>query len=170
MKIRLLPIATVLYLFMALQGCATAPRNPSSSELAATSAIPLAEPALDHYIAWIPRDKAQTATVAEALARTTLGSARQLASDRLCNGAWVGDSAVTNVIGPIPVWANTTNGSYPAWYYRISHLPGLRGCTAASDAQLYKAMEASLPGWIRIMPARLYSRKTPPAETVTLLD
>jgi len=169
MRIRLLPIATALYLFMVLQGCAMTPRSPSSSELAATSAIPAVEPALDHYIAWIPRDKAQTATVAKALTHTALGNARKQAGDHLCDGIWVGNSTVTNIIGPIQAWAATTNGGYPAWYYRISHLPGLQGCTTASDAQVYQEMEASLPEWIHVQSASVSSGKQRPLETVTLL-
>lgn len=169
MRIRLLPIIITLYLFMVLQGCAMTPRSPSNSELAATGAIPAVEPALDHYIAWIPRDKAQTATVAKALTHTALGSARQQAGNHLCDGIWVGNSTVTNVIGPIQAWAATTNGGYPAWYYRISHLPGLKGCTRASDAQVYQAMEASLPEWIRVQSANMNSGKQRPLETVTLL-
>ena len=147
------------------------PRNPSKSELAATSTIPAAEPALDHYIAWIPRDKAQTATVARALTHTALGSARKQAGDHLCGGIWIGDNEVTKVTGPIQVWASSTDGGgYAAWYYRISHLPGLKGCAAASDARVYQAMEANMPKWLRIQTATTNTGKQPALKTtVTLL-
>ncbi len=154
---------------MALQGCAMAPHNPSASELAATGAIPAAEPALDHYIAWVPRDKAQTATVARAMAHTALGSARKQAGDHLCSGIWIGNNTVENVIGPIPAWASTANGGYAAWYYRISHQPGLKGCAAATDATVYQAIEANLPTWLRVQTANATLGEQPSLETVTLL-
>ena len=170
MRIRLSPILVTVYLLMVLQGCAMAPHNPSESELASTGAIPAAEPALDHYIAWVPRDEAQTATVAKALTHTALGSARKQAGDQLCGGIWIGNNTVTNVIGPIQAWASTENGGYAAWYYRISHLPGLKGCTTATDARVYQAMEANLPKWLRVQTANANSGKQRPLETVTLLE
>jgi len=105
MKLRLLTRLVTVYLLLVLQACAMAPRSPSTLEVAASSAIPAAEPALDHYIAWIPRDEAQTATVARALTHTALGSARKEAGDSLCNGVWIGNNSVTNVIGPLQAWA-----------------------------------------------------------------
>jgi len=169
MRVISLPLVTTVYLLMALQGCAMAPHNPSKSELAATGAIPAAEPALDHYIAWVPRNEAQTATAARALTHTALGSARKQAGDHLCDGIWIGNNTVTNVIGPIQAWAPVENGGYAAWYYRISHLPGLKGCTAATDARVYQAMEANLPTWLRIQTARANSGKQQLLKTVTLL-
>lgn len=170
MKIRHLPKLIALYLLLVLQGCAMAPHNPSTTELAATVAIPAAEPMLDHYIAWVPREEAQTATAARALAHTTLGSARKQAGDHLCGGVWIGNSTITNVVGPLPAWASTDKGGYAAWYYRVSHLPGLKGCTAASDVQVYQAMEANLPQWIHVQTANTTVAKQRPLETVTLLE
>ena len=165
----LLKLATV-YLLLVLQACAMAPRGPSSLEVAATGAIPLAEPALDHYIAWVPRDAAQTATVARALTHTTLGSARKQAGDSLCGGSWIGNNSVTNVIGPLRAWAPTASGGYPAWYYRISHKPGLKGCTASTNARVYQAMAAKLPEWLHVQTAWVNTAKQGQLQTVTLLD
>ena len=168
MKIRLLPKLVTVYLLLVLQGCAMTPRIASTSELAATGAIPAAEPVLDHYIAWVPRDEAQTATVARAMAHTALGNARKQAGDKLCGGIWVGNNTITSVIGPIQTWASTENGGYPAWYYRISHVPGLKGCTTASDAQVYRAMETRLPEWIHVQSARQAGGKPRPVATALL--
>ena len=168
MRIRLLPKLVTVYLLLVLQGCAMTPRSPSTSELAATGAIPAAEPVLDHYIAWVPRDEAQTATVARAMAHTALGNARKQAGDNLCGGIWVGNNTITNVIGPIQTWASTGNGGYHAWYYRISHLPGLRGCTTASDTRVYREMETKLPEWIHVQTARVAGENSRPVETALL--
>ena len=168
MRIRLLPKLVTVYLLLVLQACAMTPRSPSTSELAAAGAIPAAESVLDHYIAWVPRDEAQTATVARALAHTALGSARKQAGDHLCGGNWVGNNTITNVIGPLQTWASAENGGYAAWYYRISHLPGLSGCTTASDAQVYRAMEAELPVWIHVQSARAERAEQRPVETALL--
>jgi len=168
MKNRLLPKLATVYLLLVIQGCALTPRSPSISELVATEAIPSAEAVLDHYIAWVPRDAAQTATVARAMAHTALGSARKQAGDRLCDGIWVGNNTITNVIGPIQTWASTENGGYAAWYYRISHLPGLQGCKTASDARVYREMEAKLPEWIHVQSAGQSAGRPHPVETALL--
>lgn len=170
MKLRLLLQLVTVYLLLVLQACAMAPRSPSTLEVAASSTIPAAEPALDHYIAWIPRDKAQTATVARALTHTALGSARKEAGDSLCNGVWIGNNSVTNVIGPLQAWAPTASGGYPAWYYRISHQPGLKGCITSTNAQVYQAMASNLPEWLRVQTASVNTAKSVPLQTVSLLD
>jgi hypothetical protein len=170
MRLRLLLKLVTVYLLLVLQACAMTPRSPSTLEVAATGAIPAAEPALDHYIAWIPRDEAQTATVARALTHTALGSARKQAGDSLCNGVWIGNNSVTNVIGPLQAWAPTASGGYPAWYYRISHQPGLKGCIASTNAQVYQAMASNLPEWLRVQTAYVNTAEQGPPQTVTLLD
>jgi hypothetical protein len=170
MSIRLLPKLVTVYLLLVLQACAMAPRNPTSQEVAATIAIPVAEPALDHYIAWVPQDAAQTATVAKALTHTALGSARKHAGDSLCDGTWIGNNLVTNVIGPLQAWAPTASGGYPAWYYRISHLPGLKGCTTSTNARVYQAMASSLPQWLRVQTAYVDTAKQGQLQTANLLD
>jgi hypothetical protein len=170
MSIRLLPKLVTVYLLLVLQACTMAPRSSSTLEVAATITIPAAEPALDHYIAWVPRDEAQTATVAKALTHTALGSARKQAGDSLCNGTWIGNNSVTNVVGPLRAWAPTASGGYPAWYYRISHLPGLKGCTTSTNAQVYQAMASSLPEWLRVQTAYVDTAKQGQLQTVILLD
>ena len=80
----------------------------------------------------------------------SLGRARDQASQQLCEGNRLIPGEVASVAGPYPATDPDSSDGSPVWYYRISHLPGLRGCTAASDAQLYKAMEASLPGFTGI--------------------
>ena len=170
MRTHLLLKLVTVYLLLVLQACAMTPRGPSRLEVAATSAIPAAEPALDHYIAWVPRDEAQTATVAKAMTHTALGSARQQAGDSLCDGIWISNNTVTNVIGPIQAWAPTVNGGYPAWYYRLSHQPGLRGCTTSTNARVYQAMASNLPEWLRVQTASANTAKQAQLQTVSLLE
>ena len=151
---KLLIYLAAVYLFLFLQGCTVAPYTPTATDLAATRALPAAVPAFDHFIAWVPRNLAATPTVARALAHTRLGVARKQAGDELCDGSWVGNKTITNVIGPISVWAGTQNDGYPAWYYRITHLPGLTGCPAANDVAVYQAMQKKLPDWLTVHAAR----------------
>ena len=49
---------------------------------------------MDHFIAWIPRRLARTATVAEALVQVEWGNAKEQASADLCNGAWLMNGVV----------------------------------------------------------------------------
>lgn len=131
-----------------LGGCSTL-TGPTAS--AVTSALPEASPLLDHYIAWIPREQAQTATVAEALAQVTLINAREQTAHRLCAGHWVMTGKVREQVGPLAVNAP---GGYPAWYYRVSHQPGLQGCGHREQAELYRGMQANLPAWLNIRTAQ----------------
>ena len=135
------------------QGCATSPGSVNPADLATSSTLPAADASLDHYIAWIPRDQAQTATVAKAVTHISLGNAREQAGEDLCDGAWVLNGSVTTHVGPLPAIAPDDIGGYPAWYYRISRQPGLHGCSNSDAGQVYQAMRDRLPDWINIKPA-----------------
>lgn len=138
---------------ISLQGCATATGTTAAAGEPAIP-IPAADPALDHYIAWIPRAQAQTPTIAKTLTHITLGNAKEQAARQLCAGAWLLDGRVTERVGPLPVTAPQARGGYPAWYYRISHQPGLRGCSAATEKQIYQSLASHLPGWLSVRPAQ----------------
>ena len=117
---------------------------------------------LDHYIAWVPRDSAQTATVAKALTHISLVNAREKTAKQLCSDAWVMNGEVTENIGPLPTSAPESAGGYPAWYYRISHRPGLSGCQSTDTQKLYHTLLENLPDWMDI--------KTTRATTLSLLE
>lgn len=139
---------------MTLQGCATISATGSHTNPAAATHIPAADPMLDHFIAWVPRDKAQTATVAEAMTHISLVNARQQTAKQLCNGSWVMNGEASDNVGPFPTAAPETAGGYPAWYYRISHRPGLHGCRSMNSQILYHALQENLPEWMDIEAAR----------------
>ncbi len=136
---------------LALQACSTLPS--STDHPIAHTIIPAENPMLDHYIAWVPRDQAQTAGVAEAMAHISLVNAREQAASQLCAGQWTMQGRVVENIGPLPAMAPEEAGGYPAWYYRISHLPGLEGCHDADSQSLYRAVQVNLPDWMEIKAA-----------------
>lgn len=147
-----------------LQGCAATGGTALTADSVPATAIPAADPALDHYIAWVPRNTAQTATVAKAVTHISLGNARERTSAQLCAGNRLMNRQVTALVGPLPVTAPVAAGGYPAWYYRISQTPGLQGCSVIETARLYHSLRRNLPGWISIKRA-----DTPAAGVLTLL-
>jgi len=162
MKKQAVACALTLYTLISLQGCAT--RASTAETWSPTSGeIPVANPALDQYIAWVPRSRAQTPTVAMALAHISMGYAREQAARKFCGGDWLLHEAVRERIGPIAVTAPQTIGSFPAWYYRVSLQPGLSGCEQVSTHKLYRAIQENLPEWIRLEMA-----VTPTTDTVTM--
>lgn len=143
----------VVLALLGLQGCAT-PGSPSlAADTASATAIPAADPALDHYIAWVPQDLAQTATVARAVTHISLGNAREQAGRKLCAGNRLLNGQVTALVGPLRTTAPAGAGGYPAWYYRISQSPGLRGCSSTGNARRYRSLRQNLPAWISIRTA-----------------
>ena len=152
MKIQTIIAVLSTIALITLQGCATI--SGTSTNAVAATHIPAADPMLDHYIAWVPRDKAQTATVAEAVTHISLVNARERTAKQLCGSNWVMNGEVAANIGPLPTTAPETAGGYPAWYYRISHRPGLRGCPGADAQKLYHTLQENLPEWMDIKTAR----------------
>ncbi|MGD2138399.1 MAG: hypothetical protein PVJ66_07550 [Gammaproteobacteria bacterium] len=138
---------------LCLSGCAATGGTDALTSNTASEGIPAADPAFDHYIAWIPREQAPTTTIAKTLTHIRLGRAKERAASQVCGGAGLLDGRVTDLVGPLPAIAPPARGGYPAWYYRISHQPGLRGCTAVTAEELYRALETYLPGWISIRAA-----------------
>jgi hypothetical protein len=111
---------------------------------------PETNPELDHFIAWVPRHLAQTATVAEALAQVEWGNAKEQAGARLCDGAWLVNGEVTARSGPYHATAPDRLGGYAAWYYRVSHKPGIKGCAGMTTREIYSEIRSGLPRWISI--------------------
>ena len=157
-----LPIACTLafYTLISLQGCATR-GDAGETGLQAAVDLPGADPALDHYVAWVPRDAAQTPTVAMALAHISMGYAKEQTARRFCgDDDLLMDEAITARTGPVATIAPEDIGRYPAWFYRVSLQPGLHGCEQASTQQLYHAIQENLPGWIRLETAVTASHDT----------
>jgi hypothetical protein len=136
-------------------GCTTTRVPAMAQESAANTPIPPADPALDHFIAWVPADQAQTAAVARAMAHISLSKARRHAGQELCDGNSLRRGNATEILGPLPALSPPSQGGKPAWYYRISQQPGLFGCRQRNSAGLYQAMQEELPDWISIEPANI---------------
>lgn len=134
-----------------LQGCTT-PRQPfPATEMIASSEIPPPDPALDSYIALVPVEIAQTATVARAMAHISLGRARDRTVEELCaEGERLIPGEIADVTGPYPAADPDMPDGGPVWYYRISQQPGLGGCPEVQETRLFETMQSNLPAWIRI--------------------
>jgi len=149
MKNQTVACALVFYILISLQGCATRGAVGAAGPLDAKD-IPEADPALDRYVAWVPRDAAQTPAVAIALIHISMGYAKEQAARSCCGDNRLVDGPVTEQTGPLAAIAPDAIGRYPAWFYRISLQPGLHGCEQTSAPQLYQAIQDNLPGWIRL--------------------
>ena len=157
---------TLVILAALLPGCAThrAEMDPGGDgKSIGVNDMTMADPHLDHIFAWIPRDRAQTASVAEALVHIELGRAKEEIGKTLCGGDWLINSATVDSIGPYPSTSPVTLGGYPAWYYHVSHNPGLAGCPALPTATLYRELENRLPPWITVRAALPQDSENPGA-------
>jgi hypothetical protein len=154
MKIQSATATITAIVLMTLQGCTTITGTRTDLNAINTGNIPAADPLLDHYIAWVPRNKAQTATVAKAVTHISLVNATEQTARQLCSGNLITNSKATTNIGPLPATAPEAAGGYPAWYYRISQRPGLRGCPGTDSQKLYHRLQANLPEWVAIEMAR----------------
>ena len=147
------PAGIFSIILITLQGCAMTSGTTSHALQNTATAIPAADPALDHYIAWVPLEQAQTASVARAMTHISLGNAREQAAEELCGDTGVIKQPVTDRVGPVPMAAPASAGGYPAWYYRISPPPGLQGCTLTNSQHFNQALQDRLPAWINIQTA-----------------
>lgn len=173
MRIRAITTIVMLFTLLLQQGCSThrtagAGNYPRAPGHAFT--IPEMDRTQDQLIAWIPQALAQTPAVAEALVHVELANAKELVGSELCDGAWLVDGEVTARYGPVPATAPQDLGGYPAWYYRISQRPGLKGCGGSTAIELYRKLRASLPQWILLQTAASSQpQDDPSAATVSLV-
>jgi hypothetical protein len=153
MRIRHITSIALIGVTTLLSGCAMqrmAVAQRAVGEPAGASDTSQADPRLDHIIAWIPRDRAKTASVAEALVHIELGRAKDEVGRKFCGGDWLIDGAPVDSTGPYPSTAPVGLGGYPAWYYHFSHKPGLADCPAISTDRLYRELSERLPRWITV--------------------
>jgi hypothetical protein len=147
---------TLVVMIALLLGCAThrVELNQGAGRISVSAGdTGPADPHLDHIFAWIPRDRAETASVAEALVHIELGRAKDEVGKALCGGDWLISGASVESIGPYPSMAPVMLGGYPAWYYHVSHEPGLAGCSAMPTEKLYRELGNRLPPWITVKAA-----------------
>jgi hypothetical protein len=164
---------TLITLAALLLGCAThrmEMNEGAGRQTVGTSDMVSADPHLDHIFAWIPRDRAKTASVAEALVHIELGRAKDEVGRKICGGDWLINGTSVDSIGPYPSTAPIKLGGYPAWYYHVSHEPGLAGCPAMPTEKLYRELGARLPQWITVKAASLQASEKPVTAIVTTLQ
>lgn len=154
--IKILPVFAIVF----MQACSHQPTAQLPAVMVNASTLPAANPGLDHYIAWVPTEAAQTATVAEAMVHITLQHARTEVSEEMCVGQPIARGLVVEKHGPVAVRTPVGMGATPAWYYRISQRPGLQGCGAESANSLYSALQSRLPAWISVTPGKPVIRHT----------
>jgi hypothetical protein len=140
-----------------LAGCSMSSTLRFSPDIAADTEIPPASPVLDQVSAWIPENTAATATAAQAMVHVALGKARLQAGRQLCGNS-LQPAPVVESVGPIRVRQAPAQGGGVYWYYRISQQPGLQDCASVDHDEQYRAIQANLPEWVRIIPAPDTSR------------
>lgn len=108
---------------------------------------------LHHVIAWVPREQAPTAGVAQALVHLHLDRALRTAEGELCSGAWqLGPRP--HKTRPVAVSAPRPLGAGPAWHYRLSQAEfRLDDCPGVEVADFQRSVSRHLPAWMLIQPA-----------------
>lgn len=145
--------SSLVIVCIVLYACAGQPTARLPVSMLNADALPPTTPGLDHYIAWIPMEQAQTATVAEAMTHISLNTARARVGHEMCDGDRISSGLIVEKHGPVAARTPASMGAYPAWYYRISQRPGLTGCRTEHSGRLYHALQTRLPRWISISPA-----------------
>ncbi len=164
---------TLITLAALLLGCATQRmeiHEDAGRKSVGASDMASADPQLDHVFAWIPRDRARTASVAAALVHIELGRAKDEVGRKLCGGDWLINGASVYSIGPYPSTAPAMLGGYPAWYYHVSHEPGLVGCPAMPTEKLYRELGTKLPQWITVKAASPQASEKPETAIATTMQ
>ena len=149
-------VGLLVFSGLILVGCASQPHTLPATALASETTLPAAAPELDHYIAWIPLEQAQTAAVAEAMTHISLRDAREETSRDVCQGNPVSSGQVIERHGPVAARTPASMGGYPAWYYRISisRQTGTQDCRSGEQVNLYQALQGRLPDWLNIQRGR----------------
>ena len=150
-----------------LPGCygthLTGPEPQPADSLVHESSHQKTDPLLDHFVARVPYRFADTATEARAMTHVAVGRAKARTGKELCGRTWLVTGPASGTTGP----RLTNTAGEPAWYYRISHQPGLAGCGTASREDLYEALEGMLPAWITLRRAAV---ARPHTGSITLYD
>lgn len=104
-------------------------------------------PGQNQIIAWVPREQAQTASVAQAIVHVALTRAKQTTEAELCQGTWVFSGKHQQIAPTQLSTAPASLGGFSGWHVRISWEPQLDEC--GINAQSYaRALSKHLPGWM----------------------
>lgn len=109
---------------------------------------------LNHIIAWVPREQAPTAGVAQAQVHLHLDQALRAAEAELCNGTWQLSPTRPHKTRPVAVTAPLHLGAAPAWRYRLSQAEhALDTCPGVDLSTFQRTVSRHLPAWVVIQPA-----------------
>jgi hypothetical protein len=110
--------------------------------------------ALNHIVAWVPKQQALTSGVAQAQVHLHLDRALRAAEAELCNGTWQLSPARPFKTHPVAVTAPASLGAGPAWHYRLSQASvALDACPGVDAYAFQRSVSRHLPAWILIQPA-----------------
>lgn len=134
----LLPLAVIVGL---CAGCASLGKGEQHADL------PHLSPGHDLVLAWVPRERAQTGAVAEAVAHIALAKAKQAAEAELCGGTWLFSGRLDPEGRATLAAAPRSLGGVTGWEVRIRWEPRLAECGVS--AQRYaRAVSEHLPEWM----------------------
>lgn len=126
----------------------------------ASDTLPHLSPGSNQIIAWVPREQAQTAIVAQAIANIALTRAKQAAEAELCHGAWLFSGKHHQDEAPQLSAAPAQLGGFSGWHVRIIWDPQVADC--GISAQTYAlSLSKHLPTWMMTQsgqPLALYHR------------
>lgn len=109
--------------------------------------LPHLSPGRNQIIAWVPQPKAQTASVAQALAHITLAQAKKATESELCGGTWLFSGRLQQDDPPRLSTAPAHLGGFSGWHVRINWDPQLEECGVS--AQSYAMiLSKHLPAWM----------------------
>lgn len=152
-SIGLLPLAAIVGL---CAGCASLGTGGQRADL------PHLSPGHDLVLAWVPRERAQTGAVAEAVAHIALAKAKKIAEAELCGGTWLFSGTLDQDGRAVLTAAPESLGGFTGWEVRIRWEPRLADCGVS--AQRYAlAVSEHLPEWMMTQsgqPLALFHRGT----------
>ncbi len=109
--------------------------------------LPALNPGRNQIIAWVPRQQAQTASVAQAVAHIALTQAKQATEAELCKGTWLFSGKHTPGEIPQLSTAPAQLGGFDGWQVRINWEPQVTDC--GISAQTYAlSVSKHLPTWM----------------------
>lgn len=149
---QLLKKSILLFSVSLLVACAGQNMRLPAYHLQDVASLPATDPSLEHVIAWIPLEQAQTAAVAEAMTHIALRAAHDRVSRDLCRQRVSRSAQVLERHGPVATEQPAVRGGGPAWYYRISLAPGHSGCRDVQPAAYNRTLATRLPEWLILEP------------------
>ncbi len=113
----------------------------------ATDTLTHLSPGRNQIIAWVPREQAQTAIVAQAVANIALTRAKHATEAELCHGAWLFSGKQHQDEAPQLSAAPAQLGGFNGWHVRINWDPQVADC--GISAQTYAlSLSKHLPIWM----------------------